>query len=205
MTAIPTNEKMSALVASICDTRASPSLIRKKALPTLRLVDVQPIRACMKAARDTTFRGKSVIRFTVKIKTHKTNAISRVAPKFLTKMIFNNALSNKKNIIIETKRRKVIPITAHAVPIITSFEGKNAVQFSDIIMTSPVRTIKSNSLVCGMAKAQTILPKRKAPALLQTEEVGVYKVRATPTKNDGNQLSVSKEITKTFSFDRFIF
>lgn len=88
---ICTGDETSTMVTPILGTGASPNLVQENVLPNPRLVNVQAIRAIIRAAGDTTFRVKGVIRLTVNIGGQKGTTVFGVAPRLATKFILDTA------------------------------------------------------------------------------------------------------------------
>lgn len=72
---ISTNSDKSEIVTTIIDTLAKPSLIWEDGIPTAWLTSLQPIRANMIAASETTFSAESVLKPQVGANRHFTIAV----------------------------------------------------------------------------------------------------------------------------------
>lgn len=115
----------------------------------------------------------------------------------MTKTVRGIAFINRNIDKIERKSRQFIPRNVRAVTIVANFEDEDASQFSNGITARPVRRMKSNPVRSRTAKARTVPSSSAALVLVRTKEAGTYMVKATPTENDGNLLSITKKIVET--------
>lgn len=119
---------------------------------------MQPIRASIRAASDSTFIVEGVDRVQVDIGGHVTIAVFRVVPKLVTKMILGMALFDKNIKVIETNTQNIVPKNGHAVAIAKSFEDEHAVQSITDAETESDNTGHTKSFICTVATKKTIPP-----------------------------------------------
>lgn len=186
------------MVMAIFNTEAGLKISRRDVYLMSWLADAQPIRVSVKAAGDISFRVEVVIRLSVKIGVHIANKFFGFAPMLATRTIFGTAFTDKDIHRIETKSRQNIPKKGHAVARVASFDNGDAVRLADGNTTGPVCITNVDTAVCRVAKARTVPPFSAAPVLVLMEETGKYMVEARAMENDGNRLSIAKEIVQVF-------
>lgn len=140
----------------------------------------------MKATGDTALRVEIVISLLVGNGGQHARKVFGVTPKLATKFILGAAFIDKEIDRFETKTRQSVSSSEHAVAIVVCFEDKDAVQFTDSIMTWPVRERKSNLAACPVVKAWPAPQCSEALLLGQTGEAGTNMVEDASLETDGN-------------------